>query len=121
MKFIVTKTCQGIMDTEIERQRIKKAFKDEPEIRKRLTFLMDAIEAGQWKKASRMLEGKWWGDYDDKRGCPRREFIGSPELRNPQWKGQLENGFDHWHGYASLVYRMSHQVKGGVKYVVEKI
>lgn len=50
MKFLVTKTCQGVMDTENERHRINEAFKNEPEIRKRLLLLMDAIEARQWKK-----------------------------------------------------------------------
>ena len=59
MRMMVTKVCQGVLDTAHERQRIRKAFRDDPGTRRHLDLLMDAVEAGDWGKANRMLEGKW--------------------------------------------------------------
>ena len=119
MKLILTKVCQGVIDTEHERQRIKEAFKGESEIRRRLTLLMDAIEAQDWKKAREMLGNKWWNGRDRKRECPRVEFIGMLNMMNPKRRGHPANGFDVWASYGDLADRMARKPeKGGVKYTV---
>lgn len=41
MKLLLTKTCQGVIDTDCERERIKKAFRNDPETRRRLTLLVE--------------------------------------------------------------------------------
>jgi hypothetical protein len=110
------------MDTESERQRIKKAFRNDPETRRRLTLLMDAIEAMDWEKANRMLSDKWWQGRDEKCECSRLEFVGMADFRNPKMAGHSADGFDRWAEYGQLVYMMSHkQEKGGVKYSIEKM
>lgn len=122
MKMLLTKVCQGVVDTDRERLRIKKAFRNDPETRLHLTRLMDAIEAGQWKKAQRMLDGKWWSGRDRKCECPRLEFVGMLDLANPKKPGHPASGFDNWAGYAHLVYVMSRrQEVGGNRYTVTPI
>jgi hypothetical protein len=121
MRFLITKTCQGIMDTESERQRIKKAFRNDPETRRRLTLLMDAIEAMDWEKANRMLSSKWWQGRDKKYECFRLEFVGMFELQNPKMPGHPAGGFEIRSGYRDLAYVMTHQKKVGIKYMVEKV
>ena len=121
MRLLITKTFQGVLDTERERQRIKKAFRRDPETRRHLTLFMDAIEDGDWKKANRMLSSKWWQGRNKKMECPRLEFVGMLDLQNPKMPGHPADGFDHWSGYQDLAYVMTHQKKVGGKYMVEKI
>lgn len=122
MKMLLTKVCLGVINTDRERLRIKKAFRNEPETRRRLTLLMDAIDAGQWKKARRMLDSKWWHGRDRKRECPRLEFVGRLDLTNPNKLGHLASGFENWVGYAHLVYVMScRQEAGDSQYTVTPI
>ena len=118
----VTKICQGVFSTDHERQRIRKAFRRDPETRRHLMALMDAIEAGQWKKAQRMLDGKWWSGRDKKSECPRAEFIGMLNLQNPENLGHPASGFDAWSDYATLVYTMSRKSEPGrTKFKIEEI
>lgn len=120
MRFLITRTCQGVMDTKYERLRIQKAFRGDRENRRRLMLLMDAIEAGKWEKANQMLESKWWRGRDKKLECPRTEFIGMLLLQNPT-KGRLPAyGFDCWMGYSALIEVMSSKKpSGGIDYKVE--
>lgn len=118
----ITKTCQGVLDTRNERIRIRYAFKRDPEVRRRLLALMDAIEAGQWKRADRMLRGKWWKGYDKKAECPRGEFVGMLNLANPDNPRFPASGFDGWAGYADLVWVMSQKREpGSSQFKVEKV
>jgi len=122
MKFLIIKTCQGVFDTEIERQRIRVAFRRDKETRRSLLTLMDAIEAGQWKKAYRMLESKWWQGYDKKVHCPRLELVGGIALEVPGIPGQMSEVLPNWSGYDQLVYAMFHAQENGInKYTVEKV
>jgi hypothetical protein len=121
MKFLLSKTCQGVFDTSRERQRINKAFKRDPEIKKHLLELMDAVEAGQWKKAAEMLDGEWWSGRDKKRECPRLEFCGMLHLMVPS-QSKLTNGFDHWADYPDLILAMVQDRKlEGIEYTVTKV
>ena len=122
MKMLITKVCQGIIDTDQERRRISKAFRNDPETRQHLTLLMDAIEAGDWKKAQKTLDSKWWEGRDKKQECPRQEFIGLLNVANPKKPGHPASGFDHWSNYAHLVYVMSHNQKmGGNRYTATPV
>jgi hypothetical protein len=100
MKFTLKKTCIGILDTAIERKRIAKAFKRDPEVRKQLTEFMDAIEAMDWKKAVKLLSSEWWKGRDEKEECPRTEFIGLLSF------GKFLHGFDPTASYADLAFTM---------------
>ena len=64
-----------------------------------------AIEAGEWKKAKKMLDGKWWSGYDNNAGCPREEFIGAL-WRDPFMVPPL---FSMDMSYADLVYALSYR------------
>jgi hypothetical protein len=122
MRLMITKTCYGMVDTAIERKRISKAFRRDPETRKRLTKLMDAIEAGEWRKAERMLTGRWWSGRDKKMECPRIEFVGMLDLQNPAVPGHPAAGFDSWANYADLVAaKMRTQTPGQVVYNICKM
>lgn len=122
MRFLVTKTCQGVMDTKDERNRIKKAFRRDPETRRHLMLLMDAIDAMDWVKANRMLSSKWWQGRDKKCECPRLEFVGMLQLQNPKMLAYPADGFELRAGYSTLVYVMNEKKKkGGVDYKVEPI
>ena len=46
---------------------------------------MDLIESQQWKKAYKVLDSKWWNDYDEKDECARGEYIGLVEKRGGLW------------------------------------
>ncbi len=122
MKLLVTKTCQGVVDTDKERKRIKKAFRNDPETRQQLTLLMDAIEAGEWEKADKMLEGQWWNGRDKRQECPRLEFVGMLDMANPEQPGHPAHGWDHWAGYIDLVYVMSRKRDPGeTKYTISTL
>ena len=121
MKFLLSKSCQGVFDTATERQRIKEAFKNDKETRKRLLALIDAVEAGQWGKAAKMLAGKWWQGRDKKEECHRLEFCGMLNLMVPG-QSKLANGFDHWADYADLIYVMAKNRKPeDTQYTVTKV
>lgn len=106
MNFRLTKIFEGVFSTEVERRRIREAFKDQPEVAKKLNELMDAIEAMDWKLAVKLLESKWWKGRDKKRECPRVEFIGCPDPRDPSDPKRLANGFDVWSSYMDLVWAL---------------
>lgn len=95
MKILLTKVYHAEFDTNSERLRIKKEFRHDHEIRRRLTLLMDAVEKLQWKKARRMLNNNWWKGRDEKMECRRTEFIGLLE-----WSGHSKNGVVHADGFA---------------------
>jgi hypothetical protein len=121
MKLVVTKVCRAVVDTTSERQRISKAFRKDPETRKRLTLLMDAIEARDWQKAIKLLAAKWWSGRDKRQECPRCEFIGLMELRRAGNPKAPAPGFDLWANYADLVFKMAAKRKpGDVEYTVEE-
>lgn len=112
MKLLLTQTCQGVIDTDRERQRINKAFRNNPEIRLRLTLLLEAIEDGEWDKASEMLEDEWWQGSDEARECPRAEFIGMLHMTHPRCKEYPAIGFDLNVSYGDLVHLMTTQLAG---------
>ncbi len=118
MKFLLTKTCQGVFDTATERKRIKEAFKKDPETREKLNELMDAIEAMDWKKAGRLLEGKWWNGRDKRLECHRGEFIGGLKLMDPKDQRNFAYGFDFSSQYSDLVLMM---LTRGDQYKVERV
>jgi hypothetical protein len=65
---------------------------------------MDAIEAREWKEARKMLDSDWWKGRDKKHECPRWEFIGLLDLKDPDRPTNLHAaGFDTWASYDSLV------------------
>ena len=104
MRLLITKTFAGVVDTAKERARIREAFRGDPVTRKKLTELMDAVEALDWKRAERLLLSKWWQGRDRRQGCPRVEFIGLLDAqatengpRVPAW------GFDVMSSYINLV------------------
>lgn len=107
MKLLVTKTCVGVLDTDRERKRIASAFADQPEVQKKLTELMDAVEALDWKLAEKLLASKWWQGRDSKQECHRAEFLGMLNLQNPERPGWMADGFDTWSGYDQLVFALS--------------
>lgn len=113
MKLLLTKIAQGVIDTDRERRRIEKAFKKDPETRKRLNLLMDAIEAGHWKKADKMLSSRWWQGRDSKMECPRLEFVGMLDLQNPEMLGHPADGFNCWASYRDLVWQMTGKSEPG--------
>ena len=78
MKLKITQIKEAIIDTTDERKRIKKVFKDKQDktTREKLYKLMDLIEKGEWEKALKEVDGKWWSGYDRNVHCPRLEFIG---------------------------------------------
>ena len=102
MKLKITKVCEAILDTDIERQRISKAFRDNPETQQQLTILLDAIEEMNWEKAYQLLDSKWWNGRDKKLECPRLEFIGGLKLRCPDCS-KSAIGFENWLNYLDLV------------------
>jgi hypothetical protein len=111
MIFKITKTCVGTIDTSIERKRILKAFKNEPETRKELTKLMDAIESQNWKLAEKLLNSKWWQGQDEKRECSRYEFIGSLNVVDVIDHSIPASGFNIGSSYADLVFVMRNSPK----------
>ena len=107
MMLKITKTYQGLVDTDRERRRIKKAFRNDPTTRRKLTKLMDAIESQNWKLANKLLNDKWWQGRDRKLECPRAEFIGlfdAMDVKNPK---SLAVGFDPFCSYSDLVHAIS--------------
>lgn len=76
MKLLFEKKVSITIDTDVERKRIAKAFKNNKETRDKLNQLMDLIEAGKWKDAEKELDGDWWQGYDERLECPRLEFVG---------------------------------------------
>lgn len=116
MRLVITKTCRGVIDTQYERERIKKAFRRDPETRKRLTALMDAIEALDWPKAMKLLKDKWWRGRDERMECPRVEFVGLLHVQNPVKHGHPAFGFDQWASYLDLVCIMARKrLPGGAQ------
>ena len=107
MKLLVTKTCKGILDTGRERKRITGAFNDRPATMKKLLELMDAIEAGNWPLARKLLESKWWQGRDEELECPRAEFVGLLDLKEIDKPGEPAWGFDTFGSYCELVYAMT--------------
>lgn len=120
MKLLVTKTCVGVLDTDRERKRIAEAFKDDTETQKKLTELMDAIEALDWKKARNLLESKWWQGRDKEQECPRAEFLGMLNLKDPENPNHPARGFDTWAGYDELVFVMTEPINSK-SYKVENV
>jgi len=94
MKITIERCERFVIDTKPERDRINKAFRDRPDIKKRLDKLMDLIEACKWEAAGKELCDVWWNEHDSKDECIRFEYIGMVD-RNC--------GFDHWIGYGDLV------------------
>jgi len=78
MRITFEKHGLATFDTDEERKRIKTAFygRKYAKTKKMLDLLLDAVEACEWNKARRMLDGEWWQGYDDGCGCPRIEFVG---------------------------------------------
>ncbi|MFA5312752.1 MAG: hypothetical protein WC375_05435 [Methanomassiliicoccales archaeon] len=111
MIFKITKTCIGTIDTSIERKRILKAFKNDPETKEELTKLMDAIESQNWELAEKLLNSKWWQGQDEKRECPRYEFIGFLNVTNITDQSRPANGFSMDGSYADLVFAMCESTK----------
>lgn len=74
--MVLRKTEILPFDTNMERKRIKKAFKDDPVTQKKLYELMDLVEKQDWQKAIKVLQSKWWMGRDKKYECSRYEFIG---------------------------------------------
>ena len=119
MRFLLTKTCEGVFDTGLERKRITNVFRRDPETRAKLLELMDAIETGRWQDAVDMLESEWWNGRDAKRECPRAEFIGMVKLESRTCPGHPAYGFDYWATYAHLVWKMSQPAgESGCQYSV---
>jgi len=108
MKMLIQKVCNGVIDFELERKRIKSAFRKDKEIKQKLTHLMDLIESEKWEEAEKELRTKWWKCRDIKRECPRREFIGLINFVKNE-------GFDSYGSYEDLVYAF---VKYPGKYIV---
>lgn len=108
MKLIIEKTCRSVIDTSRERARIKKAFRNEKTIRDKLSFLIDVIEARDWERAGKIIEGRWWQGYDHKAGCPRCEYIGL--LYNFDCK-EDSPAFSHSASYIDLVWFMLNKPK----------
>ena len=104
MKLFISKLCQGTIDTEPERRRIKKAFRNDPVTRGKLTKLMDAVEQGQWAKAQKMLSSKWWKGRDKRQTCPRLEFVGLLDIRSMSCPPVWSQGFDPMASYADLIW-----------------
>jgi len=101
MKLTIRKTAEVIIDTSIERRRIKKAFRDDPETKDKLNHLMDLVEACDWKGANNELKSKWWKGRDKRQECPRLEFVGLIAHNSPF--------FDPMASYADLVWAMCHR------------
>jgi hypothetical protein len=121
MKLMVTKVCRGVLDTDAERQRIKKAFRDDPVTRDRLNQIMDAVEALDWDKAYKLLSDKWWRGRDKKQECSRLEFIGTLDMKNPESLESPASGFDYHASYIDFILSMEAEDKpGDVEYKVEK-
>lgn len=119
MKFLITKTCIGVLDTDRERKRIASAFVDQPEVQKKLTELMDAVEALDWKLAEELLESKWWQGSDPEQECPRVKFIGMIKMKDPV-SGEPATGFDIWTTYDQLIWVLS-DPEHSKRYKVEEI
>ena len=100
MKMIIQKTACLEIDTDIEKARINKAFKSkkDEENREHLLKLMDLIEEQKWEEAVKELKEEWWDGRDEKRECPRLEFIGCVHHDSPF--------FDRWISYTDLVLTM---------------
>ena len=110
MMFHIQKSYDGVFDTDLERQRIEAAFSKNPFVKKRLNELMDLIEAQDWRSAEKLLDSRWWNGHDEHKECPRVEFIGSMDIRDPKNHERLADGFDHCHtSYEDLVYMMIHR------------
>ena len=111
MKLKITKVCEGIFDTDIERERIAKAFKKYPKIREQLTKLVDAIEERNWDNAYQLVTNEWWQGYDDDYECSRLEFIGFLRLKDPDIPEQVPLGFEYGMTYLDLImYMNSHDL-----------
>jgi len=111
MKLKITKICEAVLDTGIERQRISKAFRDDPETQKKLTELIDAVEEMNWKKAQRLLSGKWWNG--------RLEFIGELKLKSLDFSNSPARGFNYFSDYTDLVSMMNQKEESGFQIKVE--
>ncbi len=108
MKFVVTKTCQGVVDTDVERRRIMTAFRHDPQIRKRLLKLLaavEAVEAQDWQGAWRQLQSPWWDRDDPREGVPRREFLGFLGAHEVGHPDRSARGLDDT-TYATLITHM---------------
>lgn len=122
MKMRLTKVCVGLIDTSVERRRIKSAFRKDPETRRRLTLLMDAIEAENWKEARRLLAAKWWEGRDKRLECPRAEFIGLVQAANPHNPRVPASGFDVMGDYSDLICCLTRRREpGDITYTVEML
>ena len=119
MKLLITKTSVGVLDTDRERKRIASAFADQPEVQKKLTELIDAVEAFDWKLAEKLLASKWWQGRDPKQECHRAEFIGMINMKDPV-SGEPATGFDIWTSYDQLVWVLS-DPEYSKRYKVEEI
>ena len=120
MKLLVTKTCVGVLDTDRERKRIAEAFKDDPEAMGKLTELMDAIEALDWKLAKKLLASKWWQGRDPEQECHRAEFLGMLNLKDPEDPKLPAMGFDTFASFDELVFVMTEPIHAK-RYKVEEI
>ena len=99
MKLTVQKTYTAIIDTFYERERINKAFQNDPTAKKKLLRLIDFVERQEWEKAKKLLESKWFRGRDSELGCPREEFVGMLFNRI----GEVPVGFDSLVSYSHLV------------------
>jgi len=119
MKLKITKVCEAILDTDIERQRIYKAFRDNPETQKKLTELIDAVEEMNWKKAQRLLSSKWWNGEDEESECSRLEFIGELKFKSLDLSNSPARGFNYFSDYTDLVSVMNQKEENGFQIKVE--
>ena len=102
MKMTIEKTAQLTIDTQAERERIKKCFRNDKETRDHLNAFMDLVEACKWEEALKELDGDWWQGRDGRQECPRLEFIGMVCKRDKSPSAF----FDPWMTYIDLVVNM---------------
>lgn len=117
MKLTIEKTAKLTIDTAAERERIRKAFRNDKETRDHLNAFMDLVEACKWESALAELNTKWWQGRDKEQGCPRLEFIGFVRSR----KLSPSAFFDPWMTYMDLVVNMYEYPKNYKMIVKEMI
>lgn len=105
MKMTIQKTVLLQFDTDVERTRINNVFKSKGDKKTKdyLLKLMDLIEGQKWDEALQELQGEWWDGRDEKRECPRLEFVGMLHHNSPF--------FDKWISYTDLVLSMVNHPK----------
>ena len=123
MKFLLTKTCRGVIDTQDERDRIDRCFQEKGDsaAKKRLLALMDKIEAQDWQGAAELLKDKWWRKRDSKDGICNCECIGNVYPVSKNKPEIYAMGFDAYTTYYELVFRMLNSNPEEMEHKMEKI